>query len=104
MCAENRNASKMPVPLVSYSQASTVEIAGDDTQCVCGVRVYYVLIMCACLHVCCGLCVWAECPQGRFGEQCSQTCECQNGARCDHVSGRCSCTAGWTGAICHLRE
>lgn len=51
----------------------------------------------------CGV-VRVECPEGRFGEQCSQTCGCQNGARCDHVSGRCSCTAGWTGVSCELRE
>lgn len=51
----------------------------------------------------CGV-VRVECPEGRFGEQCSQTCGCQNGARCDHVSGRCSCTTGWTGVSCELRE
>lgn len=42
----------------------------------------------------------AACPQGRFGEGCSQVCSCSNNATCDHITGRCLCTAGWMGPTC----
>lgn len=42
----------------------------------------------------------AECPEGSFGPGCESSCQCQNGAACDHVSGACTCTAGWTGTFC----
>ena len=40
------------------------------------------------------------CPAGRYGQDCSEVCKCQNGGRCDAVSGRCECGAGWRGALC----
>lgn len=42
----------------------------------------------------------AGCPEGSFGPSCESSCQCQNGAACDHVSGACTCTAGWTGTFC----
>lgn len=42
----------------------------------------------------------AGCPEGSFGPGCESSCQCQNGAACDHVSGACTCTAGWTGTFC----
>lgn len=47
----------------------------------------------------CGSCA-AGCPEGSFGPGCESSCQCQNGAACDHVSGACTCTAGWTGTFC----
>ena len=43
----------------------------------------------------------AECPQGMYGFECGQTCQCDNGAACDHVTGACTCTPGWQGALCN---
>lgn len=42
----------------------------------------------------------AACPSGRFGQGCQVKCVCENNARCDAVSGRCSCAPGWTGHNC----
>lgn len=42
----------------------------------------------------------AGCPEGSFGPSCKHSCQCQNGAACDHVSGACTCSAGWTGTFC----
>ncbi|AWP01063.1 putative multiple epidermal growth factor-like domains protein 11, partial [Scophthalmus maximus] len=33
---------------------------------------------------------------------CSEVCRCQNGADCDHMSGRCSCRTGFIGPSCEL--
>ena len=40
------------------------------------------------------------CPEGFYGIGCQQRCLCSNGGRCDHVTGDCNCTAGWTGFSC----
>jgi len=42
----------------------------------------------------------AECRSGKYGVECRQTCRCANGASCDHVTGTCTCSAGWHGADC----
>ncbi len=42
---------------------------------------------------------YAACPDGYYGDGC-QACMCENGASCDHISGDCDCTAGWTGLLC----
>lgn len=42
----------------------------------------------------------AACPSGRFGQGCQMKCVCENNARCDPVSGRCTCAPGWTGHNC----
>lgn len=42
----------------------------------------------------------AACPSGRFGQGCQMKCVCENNARCDAVSGRCTCAPGWTGHNC----
>ena len=44
------------------------------------------------------------CPAGRYGTQCLLQCQCENGATCDPVGGRCNCTKGWMGQICDQRE
>lgn len=35
------------------------------------------------------------CPPGKHGQQCEERCPCQNGGVCHHVTGKCSCPAGW---------
>ena len=40
------------------------------------------------------------CPTGTYGQDCSMTCKCKNSAACNPVDGTCTCTAGYTGAIC----
>lgn len=54
------------------------------------------------------------CPEGTFGEDCAQKCNCKNGAKCSTENGRCNCTAGellpifmcfsQSRAHCRLRE
>lgn len=40
------------------------------------------------------------CPDGFYGIECREACECLNGASCDHVTGQCHCPPGWTGPRC----
>lgn len=52
----------------------------------------------------CHFFVFTECPKGKFGHKCQFNCTCENNARCDHITGRCRCTAGWTGSNCEKRK
>jgi len=49
---------------------------------------------------CVCVCVRAGCSKGRYGPNCSLQCDCENGATCDEVSGRCRCRLGWIGPRC----
>lgn len=40
------------------------------------------------------------CPLGFYGKDCSQSCQCRNGADCDHISGQCTCRTGFMGRHC----
>jgi hypothetical protein len=40
-----------------------------------------------------------KCAYGTYGQNCLERCKCQNGGNCDHISGACSCPAGWKGAL-----
>uniref|UniRef100_M3YKH0 Multiple EGF like domains 10 n=1 Tax=Mustela putorius furo TaxID=9669 RepID=M3YKH0_MUSPF len=40
------------------------------------------------------------CPEGRFGKNCSQECQCHNGGTCDAATGQCHCSPGYTGERC----
>lgn len=43
---------------------------------------------------------FAGCPLGFYGKDCSQICQCRNGADCDHISGQCTCRTGFMGRHC----
>ncbi|XP_070547283.1 multiple epidermal growth factor-like domains protein 10 [Ptychodera flava] len=45
-----------------------------------------------------GTCV--ECAAGWYGNECRQKCNCFNGAKCDGVTGQCSCPTYWDGPQC----
>ena len=40
------------------------------------------------------------CDSNHFGFQCAQLCGCQNNAKCDPVTGFCTCQPGWSGQFC----
>lgn len=40
------------------------------------------------------------CSVGKYGDNCEQDCQCENGAACDHISGACTCGPGWIGTYC----
>ena len=40
------------------------------------------------------------CPEGKYGPQCSGTCQCQNNSTCSKQDGSCDCGAGWMGMLC----
>ena len=40
------------------------------------------------------------CPEGRFGFNCDQVCDCAEGIKCDVMSGACVCADGRTGRRC----
>lgn len=41
-----------------------------------------------------------QCPNGKWGEDCSNECVCLNNSSCDPVTGACICARGWTGDSC----
>ncbi|XP_068150842.1 LOW QUALITY PROTEIN: uncharacterized protein NimA [Drosophila tropicalis] len=41
-----------------------------------------------------------RCDHDRWGLDCRNPCQCQNGAVCDNKTGLCHCTAGWAGQFC----
>lgn len=46
----------------------------------------------------------SACPRGFHGLDCQEKCLCLNGGSCGHISGHCSCPAGWIGPFCNLSE
>lgn len=40
------------------------------------------------------------CPLGKYGFDCTQTCQCQNNATCNYLNGDCSCQRGYWGKYC----
>jgi len=40
------------------------------------------------------------CPGGNWGPDCSKTCPCKNGGRCEPHTGKCLCAPGWKGLHC----
>jgi len=45
-------------------------------------------------------CVYTECDEGEWGENCANECNCAEGDVCNAESGCPSCADGWTGDDC----
>ncbi|NXC55696.1 PEAR1 protein, partial [Aleadryas rufinucha] len=45
-----------------------------------------------------------RCPEGRYGQDCQESCDCANGGQCFHVDGGCLCEAGFQGSRCEERH
>jgi len=45
-------------------------------------------------------CEKSGCPGGRWGAGCKEECSCKHGGTCHGVTGKCSCTPGYTGVKC----
>ena len=41
------------------------------------------------------------CPLNSFGLDCLSACLCENSGECDHISGDCTCTAGYLEPYCN---
>ncbi|XP_062523621.1 multiple epidermal growth factor-like domains protein 11 [Corticium candelabrum] len=55
---------------------------------------------CTCYHGYFGAACEYQCPDGRYGRDCKDTCQCKNGALCSHINGSCTCAAGYRGRLC----
>lgn len=43
------------------------------------------------------------CPEGTYGIDCKEKCQCENGAKCSNINGTCICSNGWKGKHCNIR-
>lgn len=60
---------------------------------------------CVCVCVCVlGPRCREQCPQGRWGHQCNQSCSCLNSASCQPHNGVCMCKPGYWGSQCQHGE
>ncbi|KAK0133700.1 Multiple epidermal growth factor-like domains protein 6 [Merluccius polli] len=41
-----------------------------------------------------------NCKANQYGPDCTETCQCDNGAHCNHRNGRCTCLNSWIGVTC----
>ena len=41
---------------------------------------------------------------GLWGPLCGNICDCEHGAECHHVTGRCTCPDGFTGDKCQFSK
>ncbi|VDO20027.1 unnamed protein product [Brugia timori] len=58
---------------------------------------------CQCYHGFTGARCDLECPTGKWGMNCSQTCnKCKNKGECDPIDGECHCAPGFMGEKCEL--
>ena len=59
--------------------------------------VFFVFQYCFCFR-------FSVCPEGNWGDNCTQTCSCvtANTRTCDGVTGTCDCLDGWTGGSCNV--
>eukprot|EP00057_Strongylocentrotus_purpuratus_P013953 XP_011668427.1 PREDICTED: multiple epidermal growth factor-like domains protein 10 [Strongylocentrotus purpuratus] len=40
------------------------------------------------------------CPEGTYGPNCANQCQCQNNGVCNPATGKCTCKPGWKGEVC----
>ncbi|XP_059143588.1 uncharacterized protein LOC131930938 [Physella acuta] len=52
----------------------------------------------------CDTCECEECPEGKWGQDCSHTCTCvaSNTHLCNKTNGSCVCKTGWNGTRCDV--
>ena len=43
----------------------------------------------------------AGCADGWYGPGCNSSCDCLHHSTCHHVTGKCTCSAGWEGVTCN---
>ena len=61
------------------------------------------------LHPCVGyielkfILLHAECPDGFYGQDCLDVCNCVNGD-CDFITGFCNCSIGYVGVACDMSK
>lgn len=46
---------------------------------------------------------YLACPGGRYSDGCALVCNCVNSPPCDHISGSCTCNAGYMGQRCDMQ-
>ena len=46
---------------------------------------------------------FTECDDGKFGQNCTKDCHCEDEVACSKTTGRCpsDCLSGWVGDDCH---
>ena len=44
--------------------------------------------------------IFTDCRAGKYGENCKETCQCENGGTCNIVTGHCLCPDGFIGPNC----
>ena len=45
-----------------------------------------------------------ECQNGKYGSNCTKTCDCMNDSGCDKATGACQCRPGYSGLKCGIRN
>lgn len=48
--------------------------------------------------------VISACMPGYYGTECRETCQCQEGKPCNHITGECHCPDGYEGDACDQRK
>lgn len=62
-----------------------------------GAYSFFALLLCCLMPL---LSVSAGCESDYWGPHCSSRCQCQNGAKCNPITGACVCTDGYQGWRC----
>lgn len=101
--AASRNANVRTMPLAIMSQGSAHAVPDILEHCKSHLLAYRLTGIHISAHNVLGLiilflslCSCEDlCPPGKHGQQCEERCPCQNGGVCHHVTGECSCPAGW---------
>ncbi|KAJ8039739.1 Receptor-type tyrosine-protein phosphatase T [Holothuria leucospilota] len=82
--------------------------AGDhDDGCQGAIICYPEPFGCICPAGYTGIDCMTACPEGKFGANCKQDCNCQNGVSCTKDTGVCAdgmCAEGWKGINCQVED
>lgn len=75
-----------------------VHMIMNISQCVVGTSSQHVCVFLTGIH--CD----SMCAEGRWGPNCSLSCNCKNGASCSPDEGACECAPGFRGTTCQRSE